>query len=410
MTRRIGKKKFFQAAVTRLGILVLFIGLFGSKANAITSESIREKEEQIAAAQEESEKIQNNISDMAEVKKELEASKQDLVNYVKVLDAKLATITANILALQGQISEKEGEIEQTTMELEAAQEQEEKQYEAMTKRIRYIYEHGEESVLDLLFRSKNFADFLNRIDYQQRIRQYDSDLLEQYRLNRQYIELCMEQLQIDQDNLNQQKQNVETEEANLKDLMQQKGKEINNYETDIQNKEQAIQEYEDYLAEQQELIAATEAAIAEEKRKLLESGGTVIHFDGGMFCFPLATYTRISDEYGYRMHPILGVEQFHNGVDFAAPGGTAIYAAYDGKVVAATYSATMGNYIMIDHGDGLYTIYMHASALYVEEGAIVVKGETIAAVGSTGRSTGNHLHFSVRLQGSYVSPWNYLKT
>ena len=132
-------------------------------------------------------------------------------------------------------------------------------------------------------------------------------------------------------------------------------------------------------------------------------------YDGGMFKFPLASYTRISDEYGMRIHPTLGVEQFHNGVDFASPKGTAIYAAYDGVVVAATYSGTMGNYVMIDHGDGLYTIYMHASALYVEKDDIVVRGETIAAVGSTGRSTGNHLHFSVRLNGEYTSPWNYLK-
>ena len=93
----------------------------------------------------------------------------------------------------------------------------------------------------------------------------------------------------------------------------------------------------------------------------------------------------------------------------AAPSGTPVYAAYDGDVVAADYSSTMGNYIMINHGNGLYTIYMHNSALYVKKGESVYKGQNIAAVGSTGRSTGPHLHFSVRLNGSYVSPWNYLK-
>ena len=154
--------------------------------------------------------------------------------------------------------------------------------------------------------------------------------------------------------------------------------------------------------------AVLEAAIAAEKKKILEASGTVLTYDGGTFKFPLATYTRISDDYGNRIHPTLGIEQFHNGVDFAAPKGTAIYAAYDGQVVAATYSNTMGNYVMIDHGGGLYTIYMHASALYVSKDDIVVRGETIAAVGSTGRSTGNHLHFSVRKDGAYTSPWNYL--
>ena len=93
----------------------------------------------------------------------------------------------------------------------------------------------------------------------------------------------------------------------------------------------------------------------------------------------------------------------HNGVDFAAPSGSAILAAYDGTVVAAAYNSTMGNYVMISHGSGLYTIYMHASSLSVSTGTEVTKGQT------TGRSTGPHLHFGVRLNGSYVSPWNYLK-
>ena len=177
--------------------------------------------------------------------------------------------------------------------------------------------------------------------------------------------------------------------------------------SDIQSKEAAIREYEAEIASQNETIAALEAAVAEERKRLAEEQGR--RYDGGIFTWPAPSYKRISDEYGYRTHPILGVQQFHNGLDMAAPGGSPILAAYDGKVVAAAYSSSMGNYIMIDHGDSLYTIYMHASALYVSKGAEVSKGDKIAAVGSTGRSTGNHLHFSVRLNGNYVSPWNYLR-
>ena len=142
------------------------------------------------------------------------------------------------------------------------------------------------------------------------------------------------------------------------------------------------------------------------KKQMMQDSG--VKYDGGTFKFPIASYTRLSDDYGWRIHPTLNVKKFHNGIDLAAPKGTAIYAAYDGKVVAATYSSTMGNYVMIDHGDSLYTIYMHASALYVSKGDVVTRGETIAAVGTTGRSTGNHFHFGVRLNGEYVSPWNYL--
>ena len=121
-----------------------------------------------------------------------------------------------------------------------------------------------------------------------------------------------------------------------------------------------------------------------------------------------AAYTRISSPFGYRMHPTLGVMKFHNGVDLAAPAGSAILAAYDGTVISAAYNDSMGNYVMINHGDGVYTIYMHASALYVSTGQKVSKGDTIAAVGTTGRSTGNHLHFGVRVNGEYVDPMGYI--
>ncbi len=122
----------------------------------------------------------------------------------------------------------------------------------------------------------------------------------------------------------------------------------------------------------------------------------------------MASYTRVSCDFGNRINPIFKIPEFHSGVDLAAPKGTAIYAAYDGEVVAATYSPSMGNYVMIDHGDNLYTIYMHASTLKVSKGTEVSRGDTIALVGSTGNSTGNHLHFSVRKDGSYVSPWEYI--
>ena len=131
-------------------------------------------------------------------------------------------------------------------------------------------------------------------------------------------------------------------------------------------------------------------------------------YSGGAFTWPCPSYTYISSDFGYRIHPISGVEKFHSGIDMAAPYGSAILAAADGTVVSAGYSSSMGNYVMINHGGGLYTIYMHASALYVSSGQSVSAGEQIAAVGSTGNSTGPHLHFSVRLSGSYVSPWNYL--
>lgn len=136
--------------------------------------------------------------------------------------------------------------------------------------------------------------------------------------------------------------------------------------------------------------------------------GSEPHYEGGTFCFPLADYVRVSSDYGWRIHPISGERKFHSGIDFAAVSGTAIYAAADGMVTAAGFNSSMGNYVKIDHGNGLGTVYMHTSALYVAAGQTVEPGDVIAAVGSTGDSTGPHLHFSVTVNGTYVSPWSYL--
>lgn len=406
------KKQFFCIC------LALFMGLVintyitasaaGANMSSITSDSIREKEEQIEQAEKEKEALQNGLTNLQAIKKELEAQKANLKEYVAQLDNSLMEIEQNIASLNQQISVKEEEIRQNETELEAALEREENQKESMITRIRFVYETGTPQFTDLLLKASGFGDFLNQADYVEKVMAYDQRMLQDYMTIREYVELCRDELELEKQILDEAKYNVELEQRNLEELIEQKSRDIVNYETDINNKANAIREYEEEIKAQDAEIAALEAAIAEEKKRIIASSGTVLTYDGGVFKFPLATYTRISDDYGMRMHPTLGVEQFHNGVDFAAPKGTAIYAAYDGVVVAAAYSGSMGNYVMIDHGDGLYTVYMHASALYVKKDDIVVRGETIAAVGSTGRSTGNHLHFSVRLNGAYTSPWNYL--
>lgn len=402
-------KKMGFVLVLCLAVTLVFAWKRGSVSRAeITNDSIKEKENQISAAEDEKEKLQQGLTDVKKLKEELEKSKDSLESYIVQLDASLNTVSEKIAELQTTIEEKESAIEVTTQELNDALATEQEQYEAMKVRIQFMYEQGDNFYLEAILGAESFGDILNRADYFEEIASYDRRKLEEYVLNRQLIELCKEQLEQEKEILEEAKAIQETEQANLEDLISTKEQQITAYESDITNKEAAIKQYEDEIEAQTALISQLEAAVAEEKRKLLEESGEVITYDGGMFQWPAPSYTRISSEYGNRPHPTLGVVLFHNGVDLAAPGGSKILAAYDGKVVAADYSSTMGNYIMIDHGDGLYTIYMHASALYVSKGDIVIKGEHIAAVGSTGRSTGNHLHFSVRLNGSYVSPWNYL--
>ena len=279
----------------------------------------------------------------------------------------------------------------------------------MKKRIKFMYEKGDTFYLELLFTAGGFADMTNKADYIESLSRYDRNKLEEYVATKELVQLCKEELEAEKEVLAEAKTAVEEEEANVSALINQKEQQIKTVTSDISTKEAAIKEYEAMIAQENAEIAALEKAVAEERARLEAENAQARVYNGGMFAWPCPGYKRISDDYGNRMHPILGVQKFHNGLDMAAAGGTAILAAYDGDVVGAAYNNSMGNYIMIDHGSGLYTIYMHCSALYVSKGQTVTKGQKIAAVGSTGRSTGNHLHFSVRLNGNYVNPWNYLK-
>ena len=381
-------------------------GVMDVNASGLTNDLIKEKEQEIESARELKKELQSNLTDVKKIKEEREAAKNDLAEYVAQLDGQLVTIQSKIADLKGKIEEKEDEIVQTQGELESAIEDQNNQYEAMKKRIKFMYEKGDNLYMELIFSSTSFSDMLNKADYIEMLSAYDRKMLDQYVATRELIELYKQQLEEEMAYLEEAKTGVESEEASLNSLIDEKKDRIEQVGNDIDAKEAAIAEYEADIKEQNETIAILEKVVAEEKARLAEESR--LKYDGGMFKWPAPSYTAISSEYGNRMHPTLGVEKFHNGLDMAAPGGSPILAAYDGNVVAADYSSSMGNYIMIDHGDGLYTIYMHASALYVSKGNFVVKGQNIAAVGSTGRSTGNHLHFSVRLNGNYVNPWNYL--
>ncbi len=378
-----------------------------SRADEISQleQSIKDKQNAIKQAEQERKELQTGLTNVEKVIANLQTTKKNLANYVTQLDATLSEVQTKIVDLKDKITTKEAEIVQINADLENALATEEQQYEAMKQRIRFMYENGDSSVMELIFTAKSFADFLNKADYIEQLSAYDRRKLDEYTAIREYVEVCKQQLETEQQLLLETKQEVEKEEASLQTLIGEKEREITAYEKDIDNQETMLAAYEAEIASQNAEIEALEAAVAADKAALEEAKRR--KYDGGKFAWPAPSYTRISDDYGYRIHPILKVKQFHNGVDMAAPGGSPILAAYDGEVVAAAYSSSMGNYVMIDHGDELYTIYMHASKLYVKRGQEVKRGEKIAAVGTTGRSTGNHLHFGVRLKGSYVNPWNY---
>ncbi len=404
-------KKNRRLSVLALVLILCIFTDYSLTAYADTKDiesNIKAKQAEIAEAEKEKKQIQSNITNAKAIVSGLEATKKDLEAYVTELDGNLMEVEAKIAELKELISEKETEIEEATADLEEAEQIQQTQYENMKKRIKFIYEKGDTFYLDLIFTASSYADMLNKADYAEKMSEYDANKLEEFKQTCEYVAACKADLESDKELLDMAKAKQDEEQENLNALIEAKTGEINATAIDINNKEAAIKQLEADAAARDAEIRQLEQLVAEEKRRLAEESGVKLTYDGGMFKWPAPSYTKISDDYGNRIHPILGVQQFHNGVDMAAPGGSPILAAYDGEVVAASYNASMGNYVMIDHGDSLYTIYMHASALYVSKGDLVSKGQKIAAVGTTGRSTGNHLHFSVRKNGSYVSPWNYL--
>ncbi len=380
----------------------------GTSLSAITNDSIREKQQQITESENVKNQLQQNITNAKAIKKELEGLKQDTAAYIEKVDAEIVQIQEKIEELNTLITEKETEIEEITTELNEAIEAENAQYEAMKQRIKFMYERGDNFYLELMFSASSYSDLLTKADYIDMIEAYDRKMLDEYTSTREWTELCKETLEAEKETLDTAKATQEEEETSLQELLSEKEAQLTSYNQQIDAKTAEINENQEALAEMTQVIESLETAIRAEQKAIASANGVVMNYDGGMFTWPAPSYTRITDDFGYRTDPINGSTSYHSGIDMAAPAGTAILAAYDGVVVAADFNWSMGNYVMINHGDGLYTVYMHASALLVKKDDIVARGEQIAKVGTTGRSTGNHLHFSVRLNGSYVSPWPYL--
>lgn len=374
----------------------------------ITSDAIKDKENKISSAEEEKKALEESLAELEEKKASLEKDKKNLSNYVKELDFQLAEIEAQIEELNAQITVKEAEIEEAEKELQEAIETEQAQYEAMKKRIQFMYEQGESNYFAMLMSAEDFSDMLNKADYIEQLSAYDRQKLDEYVAITQYVRLCKSELELQKMVLDKTKEGVVIRQNEIEELIAAKMVRIQEYETDIATQQAAIDEYEEDLKFQNELISQLEAEVKEAKREILLENGISISYNGETLTWPCPSYTRISSPFGWRMHPTLGVNKFHNGVDMAAPKGTDILAAFSGEVVAATYNSTMGNYVMMNHGNGFYTIYMHASKLCVSPGQIIIEGDKIAEVGSTGRSTGPHLHFGVRKNGEYVNPMDYL--
>lgn len=407
------KRKLFTVLILTGIAITLFrmpsdTAYAGTSFSDITSEKIEGMKDQISESEKLQAELENNITNAKKVKKELEQLKNDVSAYITKIDQEIVDLQIKIDEYKELITTKEGEIEVITGELKEAIEVEEAQYAAMKVRIKFMYEHGDSLYLDLLASATSFSDMLAKADYIEKLSAYSQMKLDEYVAVREYTETVKAYLEAEKETLDVAKASLETEEKTLEELLAEKEQELANYKSQIAVKENQINEYEEDLAANTAAIEALEAAVIAEQKAILAANGITLVYDGGQFTWPAPSWVAITDNFGYRTDPINGRTSYHSGLDIGAPGGSPILAAYDGVVVAAAFDSSMGNYVMINHGGGLYTVYMHSRQLLVQKDDIVTRGEKIALVGTTGRSTGNHLHFSVRLNGQYVDPKPYL--
>lgn len=392
------------------------------------------EESNLSEAQQEKKTLENDLQKAKELIDSLKGSKEDIQSEVEKLDKQLNEISGKVKELESQLSKKRQEIADTESALNKAKEQEKKQYRNMKKRIQFMYENGQTSYVEMLFSADSFTDFLNAVEYITQISQYDRKMLKEYQNMQVTIADTQKTLETDYASLQSLQAKVQEEKQAVAALESAKKGELNDVADDLTDAQSVAKAYEAEIQAQNEVIAQIQAAqkraaeqqavqqqaqAAEENQGATDAAGenqntaqnTTPSGNGqstGSMMWPCPSSKRVTSDYGPRTSPTNGASSNHKGIDIGAAYGADIVAADGGTVLVATYSSSGGNYVIIDHGGGLCTVYMHASSLTVSAGQTVSKGQVIAKVGSTGISTGNHLHFGVTLNGVYVSPWGYV--
>lgn len=346
--------------------------------------------------------------------KGLEGLKQDAVAYVRKLDNSLETLNQELSVLEDQITAKEADIAQVKQSLKEAKQVEANQYAAMKLRIQYMYESSQTRYLDLLFQSEDMYQLLNRAEYISKIAEYDKRMMDEYVSTKDQIARDEASLEAEHMELLDLKDATEVRHGSVTQLLTEKSRELKNFETQISSAENQVSEYEKDIKAQEDKIKQIEAEIKRkelEAKKAAEAQGkkyNTANIGNINFIWPCPSSSRVTSDFGGRSSPTEGASSNHQGMDIGATTGTNIVAAAAGEVIISTYSYSAGNYIMINHGGGVYTVYMHCSQILVPAGTQVSQGQVIAKVGSTGVSTGPHLHFGIRVNGSYVNPANYV--
>ncbi|MCM1307797.1 MAG: peptidoglycan DD-metalloendopeptidase family protein [Butyrivibrio sp.] len=442
-------KRKLKTAIAVAAIVCLSAAGFGTPDIGATDQS------DINKAENEIEDAKHKIEELNNQKDRLRGDIQSVQAYVNELDAALSAITSSLIDYQNQITakqsqidekikqiaDKEAEISDAETDLANAQKSESEQYEAMKLRIQYMYECGEGSFLDMIFSASDLSDLLGKTEYVTSIMEYDRKKLEELEWVRNEISEMIVRLNDDKSELETEKKQLEQEKADLlvlqNDLQVQqnlvnqaidsKQAAIAQLESDEAYAEQRIKEEKAKLKAAEEEAARLKALWEEEQRRLAAAGSNAdeenrkkleeIGLAGG-FTWPLPGYNTITSNFGPRPSPIPGMNlTSHSGTDISGVGvyGKPVVAAYDGVVTVVDvytasdtrYTKPYGNRIQIDHGAGVVTLYAHLSSMAVSVGQQVKAGDVIGYVGSTGASSGAHLHLTLYLKGILVNPLEY---
>ena len=421
------KKKGMQVAVVTTGALLMsFTSIFAAPVFSVHAEETKEEVEQ---QKEEAQQAQEEANANAE---KYQKKVDKLTAAVNELDKQATDISTQIVEKKQEAENLQNEIDETQTKLAEAQVSEDNQYEAMKKRIQYLYEEGDVAYIDALMSSASFEDSLNKSEYVDQLSTYDQKQLNKLVKTKNDIAEYQQTLKDDLADVEKVKADLETKQADLDDVISQKNAEINKYSDDVEMQKALAAEYakqeselDDKLAElarqeQQRLEAERKQREAEQQQQDNNGGSDNSGSDSdnsgsnnggsttgsGQFIWPVSG--PITDYFGPRESPTAGASSNHMGIDIGCSYGVPIAAADAGVVTVAEWGESGGNYVMIDHGNGFVTMYLHNSSLAVSVGDVVSQGQTIAYAGSTGYSTGTHCHFSVFLNGSYVNPLDYL--
>lgn len=360
-----------------------------------------------------------------EVLKSFEKEKKNIVGYIEKLDKKLNSLQSDIDKNEAAKEKIEKDLDKAKKALAIAKAAETNQYAIMKARCKYIYENGNNNYFDAIFNAKSFGNMMNRITYVSQVMDSDKKLFSKLKTSREDIEAQEQDISAQNDEVTNLNERLNKEKKSVQTLISDKNGEVEKYNHNISSAQNLISSYTKDIQDQENQIAAAEAAANAAASKASnpsnsngqgDNGGdnsTPVDipkkYKGGKFAWPVPGKYTITSNFGYRVHPLTGVRTLHGGIDIEINTGDTIVAAADGTVQISQYSSSAGNYVMINHGGGICTVYMHNSSLCVAVGDKVKKGQKIAEGGSTGWSTGPHCHFGVRVNGKYVNPLPYLK-